>query len=247
MTAWAKASCAVPATDNRQWQVSGEEIHKDSPAYFFPVLRRAYEGSLLALSAALNRNHAASCALRPLAVNTATDEETGAPVYSLHPDSLQKLLDELNRVVVPVISLNREDTKLLLSHPAVTDAFSRRAENGWSTLVLGESCSVFAEHGFLPAALVNTDVIPVGGQTATAEYTFPAEPATRIFRADALAPASADEGMETPHLLELHLSDGRIIPDGFVSADGKVLGILNGLDTTILARVQSLTFDLSEQ
>ena len=230
--------------EDRQWKSSGEAVHSDSPAYFLPVLRRVYEGSLLSLIAALNRNRAVACALRPLAVNATTDPETDVTSYALHPNSHQKLLDELNRVVVPVISMNREDARLLLSHPAVADAFRRRQENGWSTLILGEACSVFAEYGLLPSALIQVHNLPVGGQAAMATYPF-AEPSTRLLRADPLTPDGIAEAMETRHLLELHLPDGTVIPDGFVSEDSKTLGLLNGLDTTLLTKVQQLDFVFS--
>ena len=245
VTALATAPHADAAPNDRQWRISEEAVHKESPAYFFPVLRRICEGSLLSLSAALNRNGGAACSLCPLAVQSVNDEETGAPRHVLHQDSLRKLLRELNSPSIPVFSLNREDTRLLLSHPDVMDSLRRRCANGWSTLALGDSCAVFAEYGLLPATLAQTRVLPRDGHTATVTYPFPAPSATRLLRADLLTPANTAEAMETRHLIELELPNGARIPDGFVSADGKVLGLLNGLDTTLLPRAQQPVFDLS--
>jgi len=237
----------ITASGNHQWQASGLPVHKESPAYVLPVLRRSNEGYLNAVATALNRNHGAACALRPLAINTTTDETTDAISHALHPDSLQRLLDELNRIVVPVISMNREDTRLLLSSPEVVDALRHHGEMGWSTLVLGESCSVFAENGLLPEALLQTRPLAIDVRTATVTYSFPAESVTRLFRSPPLAPTSTDEAMKIRHLLELHLPDGTVIPDGFISANGKILGLLNGLDTSILKKVQWFDFHLNKK
>ena len=237
ITAWAKEPLPLSSADDRQWRTSSEAVHKEDPAYFLPSLRRVSEGSLLSLCAALKHNRAAACALRPLAVNAVTDEETGTPHYSLHPDSLQKLLEELNGFGTPVFALNRGDTRLLLAHPEVREALLRREARGGRVLVLGEACAVFAEHGLLPAALAEVHPVPVGGHTAEVTYTFPASPASRLLRADPLAPDNACAAMEIRHLLELHLTDGAVIPDGFLSESGGTLALQNGLDTTVLARV----------
>ena len=245
VTAWGEAPQAPTPGDDRQWHTVAESDGKPPLGYTRPVLRRVCEGSLRALSAALCRGCSATCVLRPLAVRSVTDTETGESHYRLHPDSLQKLLEELNSSLIPVIALSRADTLLLFAHPEVADAFLRRAENGYPTLVLGESCSVFADHGLLPQALTGILSLPYGGQTAAATYAFSAEAATRLFRADPLSSADTASAMNVPHLLELTLPDGTVIPDGFIPEGCRTLGLLNGLDTAVLARIQQLGFSLS--
>ena len=246
VTAWERDRelCAnVASIPDRQWHTSGQAVHKESPAYVLPVLRRSYEDSLKALSAALNRNGGAACVIRPLAMDPICDEDTSETRYILHPESEQKLAEELSHWVIPVFSMNEEDTRLVLSAPAVAEALRRRVEKGWSMLVLGESCKVFAEWGFLPSALVDTRIIPANGY-ATVTYSFPSEPSARCLRTPLLASDDLQDGMTAPHLLTLHLPDGTAIPDGFVGCGGKVLGLLNGLDTTVLPRIGWYNFTL---
>jgi hypothetical protein len=241
-----------------QWHNPRHPVHKESPAYMLPVLRRSYEDSLKAISAALNHNQGAACAIRPLAMVPVTNEnlseasahaeteKTAASAetrYTLHPDSLEKLLEELNKVVIPVFSLNETDTRLLLGNPAVFKALCRRLENGWSILVLGESCKVFAEYGFLTAELLTTPAVPVEGHLATVTYSFPADPSVRALRGDLLAPA-IQTATGAHHLLTLHLPDGTRIHDGFVGGNGHILALLNGLDTATLPLVQRDPFTL---
>ena len=249
VTAWAKAPLSPSPDEDHQWRPSVKEVPKESPAYILPVLRRVCEGSLQALSAALNRNRGAACALSPLAVQSVTDEESGESRFALHPDSLKKLLMELDRVTIPVIALNSEDTRLLLAPPEVRDALRRRSECGWPTLVLGESCAVFAEYGLLPAPLALIHELPAGPSagpsTASAVYAFSSEPATRILRAAPLTPRDTAAAMSFPHLLELGLSDGTILPDGFTGEISGILGLLNGLDIVLVTHLASSGFDLS--
>ena len=240
VTAWAqdKALCTETAHgDDRQWRNHQPPIHKECPAFVFPVLRRSYEDSLKAFAAALNRNSGAACSIRPLAMNPVRDEEGQVTGYVLHPESRQKLVDELSRLVIPVFSMNEGDTRLLLSDPAVVEALRRRVENGWSSLVLGESCKPFAELGLLPAPLLDVHALPIRADRATVTYTFPAEPSSRLLRTSPLSPAVLSDALNAPHILTLHLPDGTAIPDGFIGSDGKVLGLLNGLDTTVLPKV----------
>ncbi len=246
VTAWErdKEFCAnIASIPDRQWHVSGQAVHKECPAYILPVLRRSYEDSLKALSAALNRNSGAACAIRPLAMDSVRAEDSDETRYILHPESGQKLAEELTHWVIPVFSMSERDTRLVLSEPAVAEALCRRVENGWSILVLGESCKVFAEWGFLPSALADTRIIPAADR-ATVTYSFPAEPAARCLRTPLLAPADLREAVTAPHILTLHLPDGTAIPDGFVGCGGKVLGLLNGLDTTVLPKIQWYNFTL---
>jgi hypothetical protein len=109
---------------------------------------------------------------------------------------------------------------------------------------LGESCPAFAAFGFLPAAAAHTETVLVPDSRVTAVYAFPAEPATRLVRAPILSPACNAGTTDAPHILSVHLSDGRVIPDGFVGGDGRVLGLCNGLDTTILQRLGCGDFSL---
>ena len=245
VTAWGRAPQAPASEDDRQWSATVDSDGKNALGYTLPVLRRVCEGSLRALSAALCREKGATCVLRPLAVHSVTDPETGESRYRLHPDSLHKLLEELSSSLIPVIALSRSDTLLLFGHPEVADAFLRRAENGYPTLVLGESCSVFADHGLLPEVLTETHSLPFGSQAAAATYAFSDEPATRLLRADPMTAADTAAAMNTPHLLELTLPDGAVIPDGFSLEGSRTLGLLNGLDTATLTRLCQLGFSVS--
>lgn len=237
--------CAEHApTSDRQWHTPRQAESTDAPRYMLPVLRRSYEDSLKALSAALGQDSGATCIIRPLAMNANRNEESGETVYTLHPDSQNKLIALLEQRTVPIFSMNAADTRLLLAQPAVLEALNRRLELGYSTLVLGESCIAFAEHGFLPAALTALRTLPAKDGRATATYNFPVEPSTRLLRTNPLSPQELSEAIGTRHLMALHLPGGITIPDGFVGSDGLVLGILNGVDTTILTRMQGYSFVL---
>ena len=246
VTAWATnrthgESLSPSAVDSPRHEPS-ESSH--APDCVFPVLRRSYEGSLKALAAALGRDRAASCSLRPLAMNQLRDEETGETRYTLHPDSERKLLDLLATPALPIFAMNGGDTRLLLSHPSVSEALRLRLERGGTVLVLGESCKPFAELGFLPAALTQIVAIPVASARATALYSFPAEPSARHIRVPLSAAAIPEAATSAPHVLTLHVSGGIAIPDGFVGGGGKVLGLLNGVDSTILSRIGQSDFSL---
>jgi hypothetical protein len=248
VTAWAKdGETCRRLTDggrDRQWRTAHGVMQKDVPDFVLPVLRRSYEGCLRGLAAALNRDRSVACALRPLAMNQITDEESGLTTYTLHPESEKKLLELLSTSAMPVFALNEGDTRLLLSHSSICEALRTRLDRGGTVLVLGESCPAFAAFGFLPAALAHTETVPVPDGRVTAVYAFPAEPATRLVRAPILSPACNAGTTDAPHILSLHLSDGRVIPDGFVGGDGRVLGLCNGLDTTILQRLGCGDFSL---
>ncbi len=221
-----------------------DPTHTDAPSYVLPVLRRSYEESLKTLAAALDLHHKAPCAIRPLAMNAMQDETTDTPRYSLHPESEQTLLEELGRPNIPIFSMNESDTRLLLSHPSVMEALRRRIDHGWLTLALGESCKPFAELGLLPPSLLTVDTVHPTSDSVTVTYAFPSAPSTRLVRTSLLAPLQTDTADTERHLLALHLPDGRIIPDGFSGAQGKVLGMLNGLDTPTLIRLPGISLYL---
>ncbi len=246
VTAWsqdAERFVELSRTTEAQWHTNASPANS-AQTYVLPVLRRTYEDSLKALAAALNYGRKAACSIRPLAMNAIQDEATGVNHYSLHPESQQKLLEELDRPDIPIFSMKAEDTRLLLSHLAVTEALHRRVAHGQLTIVLGESCKPFAEHGLLPAALLAVDTIRTTADCATVTYTFPASPSTRLIRTPLLAPVHPDSATVARHLLTLHLPDGRIIPDGFSGAQGTVLGLLNGLDTETLTRLPGISLYL---
>ncbi len=254
-----KAACAALSgtsdrqndrQNDRQWHTAGEPCHKESPGFLFPVVRRTYEGCLGALTAALNRDAAARCVLQPIAMDAkevvipAEDPDTPPRKetrYTLNPTSVERLCELMHKWLTPVFCLGEADTRALLAEPAVSEAFTRLMDLGYPVIVLGESCRAFAECGLLPAALASATVtpLPVGTQTATVAYSFPAEPSVRLLRAPLLTPA---EGVDIPSLMRIRLPDGRVIPDGFISENGQVLGILNGVDTTLLPLLRQHKF-----
>lgn len=233
VAAWARdpAVCAEPALAyDRQWKASGYPVHKESPCFLLPVLRRSYENSLQALSAALNRDFGAGCEIRPVLID-ATAEDADRTVPRLNSASVKELCERIFNRQIPVFAMNEEDTRTLLAEPAVSESLNRLLEWGYPLLVLGESCKPFAEQGFLPACLTDLADLPTVDTDATVTYRLAADSATRRIRGRLLAPTDAD-GQES--LLILHLPDGTRVPDGFTGRDSKVLGLLNGLDTALL-------------
>ncbi len=251
VTAWAQdtetcAEFAAVSADDRQWHTTGQDqpAGKESVGYLLPVLRRSYEDSLKALSAAFNRNRRARCLILPLAMKVTETEDPDRPDYSLDRDSVAQLAEQLLNWNIPVISMSYADTRLLLSEPAVREALERRMDMGYSVLVLGESCRVFAEWGFLPHSLLELRSLADPPTAATVTYSIPAEPAVRLLRTPPLVPASLENASAEPHILTLRLPDGTQIPDGFMGRGGRVLGLLNGLDTAVLPCLQALRFHL---
>ena len=251
VTAWALdsetcAEIAAVSADDRQWHTTGQNqsAGKESVGYLLPVLRRSYEDSLMALSAAFNRNRQARCLIRPLAMHVTETDNPDQPLYTLDPSSVQQLCEQLLNWNIPVISMSQADTRLLLSEPAVREALERVTDMGYSILVLGESCQVFAEWGFLPSTLLDLRPLSDPPMAATVTYSIPAEPAVRLLRTPPLIPASLPNASAEPHILTLRLPDGTQIPDGFMGRGGCVLGLLNGLDTTVLPCLGRLRFSL---
>ena len=232
---------------DRQWHASGKPCHKESPGFLFPVIRRPYEGCLQSLSAALNRDDPARCIIQPILMDEhVTEIPTDSDVprketrYSLNPDSVKALCEKMQGWVTPVFCMSEADTRMLLFHPTVAETLRRMIDMGYPVIVLGQSCKPFAEQGFLPPALASVRELPLNQATATVTYTFPAEPSTRLIRGKLLA---LQESADARHLLDIRLPGGATIPDGFVSRDGKVLGILNGVDTTILPILRKHNFE----
>lgn len=251
VTAWAQDAdtCAEIAYmgDDRQWRTADQHhpVGKDSVGYLLPVLRRSYEDSLKALSAALNRNQPARCLIHPLAMNVYETDDPHGPRYTLNQDSVRQLCEQLLDWNIPVISMSRADTHLLLSEPAVREALERVMERGYSVLVLGESCGVFAEWGYLPTAVQDLCTLTDHPASATVTYRLPAaEPSTRLLRTKPLVPANRQAALSEPHILTLRFPDGTLIPDGFIGRGGCMLGLLNGPDTTLLPCLQTLRFRL---
>lgn len=233
---------------DRQWRASGEALHKESPGFLLPVIRRPYEGCLNALSAALSRDTAARCIIRPLIMDEHKAEILdGSEIprkettYTLNPDSVRELCEQMHRWLTPIFCMSEEDTRTLLSEPSVTMALTDLIDMGYPIIVLGQSCKPFAEHGFLPTVLTTVRVIPTKDSAATVTYSFPADPSTRPLRGDLL---SVRETTGDKTLLTIRLSDGTVIHDGFTGKGGKVLGILNGVDTTVLPILRKHNFDI---
>lgn len=233
---------------DRQWRASGEARHKEAPGFLLPVIRRPYEGCLNALSAALERDAAARCILRPLIMDEREAEipdESGISrketTYTLNADSVRELCEQMQSWLTPIFCMSEEDTRTLLAEPSVTKTLTDLIGMGYPIIVLGQSCKPFAEHGFLPTVLTTVRVIPAKDATATVTYSFPAEPSTRPLRGDLL---SVCETTGDPTLLTIRLSDGTAIHDGFIGKDGRVLGILNGVDTTILPLLRRHNFGI---
>ncbi|MBQ3507449.1 MAG: hypothetical protein IJA91_02765, partial [Clostridia bacterium] len=233
---------------DRQWHTSAKPSHKESPGFLLPVIRRSYEGCLKALSAALGRDSAARCIIRPLIMDeheTEIFDGSNVPrketTHSLNPDSVREFCEWMHKWFTPIFCMSEEDTRTLLSESAVVDALKRMIDMGYPVIVLGQSCTPFAELGFLPTALASVKSISPKDSTATITYSFPAEPATRLLRGELL---SLRETIGNRSLLSIRLADGTVIPDGFTGKDGKVLGILNGVDTTILSVLCRHSFEI---
>ena len=235
--------------------VGGSPAEGEPLRYLLPVLRRSYENSLKALSTALSRDEGAVCVIHPVVMQEieveipaeavdevpaeAVDEapaEVPSPAKEVRhvPDlkSVEELAAKLTEEPVPIFSMSEEDTRLLLAQTPIAHALTERIAAGRTVAVLGESCKPFAELGLLPAALTRLSDIPAPA-SVTAEYRHGASPALRLPRASLLIPAG-DNASHIPCLMTLRLPDGTVIPDGFTDGSGRVLGLLNGMDTTVL-------------
>ncbi len=232
------------SADALQWSAGLQIRHKESPGFFFPVLRRSCEGSLRALTTALNRSRGAGCSILPLAISTVAVESPEPSVSDdtppavrieqrerIHPAAAEKLSARILEWGTPIFTMGESDAHLLLSEPAICDALENRLARGGHIVVLGEACRAFAAYGYLPNALSELTVISRTDRTAEVSYRLaqaPAGPVKRLVRCDLLAPTRDTDG-----LLTLHLPDGRAVPDGFVGHDGLTLGLLNGLDAVL--------------
>lgn len=273
VAAWAKdkAVCESLPYADAQWHASGKPVHKESPCFLLPVLHRSCEGSLKALTAALNRDSGAGCVIRPVAIDRMEVEIPIEPAVEtpvepiaepctvsdiasepvpvtrkeirqmLNPDSVKGLCEQMFQWKTPIFAMSEADARMLLSEPAVVDALTRLTAYGYPFIVLGSACKPFAELGFLPAPLSHVEAIPTAGTPVTVTYRHPVDAVTRLPRTDLLAPVG-DMG-EVKSLLTLTLSDGTTVPDGFVGQDGKVLGLLNGVDTATVPLLRKHTFE----
>ncbi len=158
----------------------------------------------------------------------------------LDPDSVARLAERLGQWTTPVFAMNTEDARMILSEPTVLATLERRLELGYPVIALCEACPVFAEMGLLPSALKNITTVPASGREIAAVCVPTGKTVTRMPRADLLSPA---EEPDTPTLVTLTLPNGEIIPDGFTGRDGKVLGLLNGLDTAAAPLLFTHTFE----
>ncbi len=238
----------IPLADDCQWNSTPKLIHKESPPFLLPVLRRSCEGSLRAITTALNRRDGADCQIFPVAIDMVTadvtanadvtegtsSEESTATYEQLNPVAVQNLITALDSQTTPIFTMSESDARLLLAEPHVYAAVERIMDMGYPIIVLGEACRAFADHGFLPATLSHLTVLPAAGQTAEVTYRFPGIPvpsATRLVRRDLLTPHEI-ESVEA--FLTVTLSNGQSIPDAFIGREGLVLGVLNGLDTALI-------------
>ncbi len=226
--------------DDRQWSTPVRPA-ANAPALIFPTLRRSMEGSLNALIHALNRREGAVGTIRPVIIDrvevpaSPSAELAGenAPAETrevLNSDSVTALVGQLEGAVTPVFALNDKDARLLLDDQRVREVLDRRLAGDGRILVLGEAVSAFAACGYLPEGLSTLTAAAYTGP-ARADYigvSF-SPSAIRLVRRTLLVPAETD----APHLLTLTLPDGTVVPDGFVGHDGRVCGLLNGVDALV--------------
>ncbi len=255
--AWAQATAPAtdtgyvgnPSPDDRQWKRPASRPAESAVRFYLPTLRRSMEGSLAALTHALSRRTAAKCVLQPLVIDREEipvfsdapadlpDAEPPLPTYetreTLREISAQKLSAILGGDAMPVFAMSESDARLLLASDAVRSALDARLGEGRTVLVMGDACLAFAACGYLPLCPVHVTRRPYSGTAAVSYHGMLASslPSTRLVRSTLLIP----EGEEAPHLLTLTLPDGTTVPDGFPGAEGRVLGLLNGLDAVMEA------------
>jgi hypothetical protein len=207
-------------------------VHKDSPAVLLPYADPADRPALEALSHALNRHRGVACSLHPVEVTV--NEEEGVSRRIVSEEGVNALAEALSGWATPILALSEADTRLLLEQAPIREALERTVSHGYSVIALGQSCTVLAEYGLLPRELTRVTTLPTDADTATVTYSLPEDSVTRILRGP-LMTAEAAAGL--PHLLTLHLPDGTRVPDGFTGRDGRVLALLNGVDTGVLQAV----------
>ncbi len=252
---------AVPPTveEDLQWNPYPLQSVSDPPSYLLPTLRRSMEGSLHALIRALNRRTNADCRIQPVVIEREEVEIPldasvdpaleGAAIPSrtemreiLQPASVEKLVAALDGKAIPIFSMSASDAGRLLDHPAIRACLDARLQRRGTIVVLGDAVPAFAARGYLPPALCEVESISATGEVEVAYGGILAgrAPVRRPIRAELLvAPAASD-----PCLLTLTLPDGNTVSDGFVGADGQVLGLLTGVDAvteTILAAPSFVT------
>ncbi len=233
-----------------------------APIILMPVLRRSRENSLRAVAAALTHITPADCRLCPVAVVTVTEPTPDAtattppstsvvasePIPEELPPippvtheeipspSLENLLRHLNAATLPVFAMSESDARLLLAYPEVRASLDAKRTAGGLIVVLGEACAAFAEMGLLPNALRELATIPVAANThASVVYTFRDTPTTRLVRCDLLASTGVNDAIS---LMNLTLPNQTTVADAYLSTDGRVLGILNGLDPALVGLIR---------
>ena len=239
----------------------------DAPAFTFPVLHRSYEPSLRALAHLLVSHRAATVSLRPVAMRTlekdvripdaelpityAAPSETDETLPEIprtrkeffnvpDPDSVRRLAERLTEEATPVFAMSTEDTRLLLTEPAIVSALEKRLELGYPIIALNGACAAFAEVGLLPSVLKRATAIPTAGLEITSVCSSTGITATRIPQADLHTFAM---GVDASALVTMTLPDERTISDGFTGGGGKVLGLLNGVDHASLPLLFARTFE----
>ncbi len=241
------ASPTIPVTydaPDRQWNAVPKAVHKESTRYLLPVLRRSSEGSLWAVVAALGRTVGVARLIQPVVIDLVREtlpapEDTPDAIPEtvtrevLSPASVAALVGEMGKGAVPVFAMSADDAKKLLAEPTVREQLEKTVGMGYGVLVLGEACAAFAEAGLLPAEIADLREL-TAPPTVAVDYhpVLEAQPATRLVRRALLAAARPVEGT---HLLTLRLPDGKELPDGYLGGGGRVLGLLNGLDSATVS------------
>ena len=234
VVAWAQAPelCDDPRViPDRLWKSCSQPVHKESPSFLIPILSPAYEDSLQALCAALNRDVPSACSLLHISLIPPAE---GDGNETADPADIRALCDGITGWATPIFAMSRVHAELILAEPTVREALNRKIHLGYSVIVLGEACQAFAKWGYLPPCLERLTTVDPAPKTATVVYGFEADCATRLLRCPPLAPRESADAY--PHLLTLHLPNGQAIPDGFTHRDSRVLGLVNGLDVTTLSR-----------
>ncbi len=237
----------IPLTDDHQWSKRPQTVPAVDAAtastFLLPVLRRSMEGSLYALTRALGGRRAVESILCPVVIDRCPDGSGEC----LNPASAAAFARRLDGASTLVFAMSEHDAALLLTQESIRAAVETHIAAGGRCVVLGPACRAFAAHGFLPRGLTKTRVMPTVAPMHVA-YTDTTDAgiadAIRVSRGVLLAPATDD----LPHLLTLTPTDGEDIPpvhDGFVGRDGAVLGLLNGVDSTLEPLLHASKFPVS--
>ena len=122
VVAWAQAPelCNDPCLpSDRLWKSCGQPIHKESPSFLIPILSPAYEDSLQALCAALNRDVPCACSLLPIFLTAPTAEEDRE---TADPADIRALCVGITGWATPIFAMSRAHAELILAEPTVREA-----------------------------------------------------------------------------------------------------------------------------